>query len=298
MTPLLSLRHISKSFPGVKALQNVSLDIHAGEVHALLGENGAGKSTLMKILCGIYRQDEGEIIIDGKSCDFHGYQDALDAGIGIIFQEFSLIPYLDAVDNIFLGREKRNRLGLRDRRAMVAEAQRLFERLKVTIPLDCPIVELSVADQQFIEIAKALSLDARILVLDEPTATLTPSEADHLFTIMRELRKQEVGMVFISHHMDEIFTICDRVTVMRDGEKVDDCDTASTTPDDLIEKMVGRRVENLFPKRRCDADYDDVVLDIETLRLDPDGSEYSLKLHRSLALLAWWAPVARSWQWG
>ena len=110
MTPLLSLRHISKSFPGVKALQNVSLDIHAGEVHALLGENGAGKSTLMKILCGIYRQDEGEIIIDGKRCDFHGYQDALDAGIGIIFQEFSLIPYLDAVDNIFLGREKRNRL--------------------------------------------------------------------------------------------------------------------------------------------------------------------------------------------
>lgn len=134
MTPLLSLRHISKSFPGVKALQDVSLDLNAGEVHALLGENGAGKSTLMKILCGIYRQDEGEIIIDGKTCDFHGYQDALDAGIGIIFQEFSLIPDLDAVDNIFLGREKRNRLGLRDRRGMVAEAQRLFERLKVTIP--------------------------------------------------------------------------------------------------------------------------------------------------------------------
>lgn len=280
MTPLLSLRHISKSFPGVKALQDVSLDLHAGEVHALLGENGAGKSTLMKILCGIYRQDEGDIIIDGKRCEFHGYQDALDAGIGIIFQEFSLIPDLDAVDNIFLGREKRNRLGLRDRRGMVAEAQRLFERLKVSIPLDCPIVELSVADQQFIEIAKALSLDARILVLDEPTATLTPSEADHLFSIMRELRKQEVGMVFISHHMEEIFTICDHVTVMRDGEKVYDGDTASTTPDDLIEKMVGRRVENLFPEYRCDADRADVVLDIESLRLDPEGPEYSLKLHR------------------
>ncbi|EPC02285.1 ribonucleotide-diphosphate reductase subunit alpha [Litchfieldella anticariensis FP35 = DSM 16096] len=280
MTPLLSLRHISKSFPGVKALQDVSLDVHAGEVHALLGENGAGKSTLMKILCGIYRQDEGDIIIDGKTCDFHGYQDALNAGVGIIFQEFSLIPDLDAVDNIFLGRELRNRLGLRDRPGMIREAQRLFDRLKVSIPMDCPIAELSVADQQFIEIAKALSLDARILVLDEPTATLTPSEADHLFTIMRELREQQVGMVFISHHMEEIFTICDRVTVMRDGEKVDDCDIVSTTPDDLIEKMVGRRVENIFPEHRCDADYHDVVLDIEALRLDTNGPEHSLKLHR------------------
>ncbi|GKW48533.1 sugar ABC transporter ATP-binding protein [Halomonas sp. NCCP-2165] len=280
MTPLLSLRHISKSFPGVKALQDVSLDIHAGEVHALLGENGAGKSTLMKILCGIYRPDEGKIIIDGKTCHFHGYQDALDAGVGIIFQEFSLIPDLDAVDNIFLGRELRNRLGLRDRRGMIREAQHLFDRLKVSIPLDCPIADLSVADQQFIEIAKALSLDARLLVLDEPTATLTPSEADHLFTIMRELREQGVGMVFISHHMEEIFTICDRVTVMRDGEKIGDCDVASTTPDDLIEKMVGRRVENIFPEHRCDADYTEVVLDIEALRLDADGPEHSLKLHR------------------
>lgn len=280
MTPLLSLRHISKSFPGVKALQDVSLEVHAGEVHALLGENGAGKSTLMKILCGIYRPDEGEILIDGETRHFHGYQDALEAGVGIIFQEFSLIPDLDAVDNIFLGRERRNRLGLRDRRGMRHEAQRLFDRLKVSIPLDCPIVELSIADQQFIEIAKALSLNARILVLDEPTATLTPSEADHLFAIMRELREQGVGMVFISHHMEEIFTICDRVTVMRDGEKIDDCAVASTTPDDLIEKMVGRRVENIFPAPRCDADYDEVVLDIEALRLDAAGPEHSLKLHR------------------
>ncbi|QEM83452.1 sugar ABC transporter ATP-binding protein [Halomonas binhaiensis] len=280
MTPLLSLRNISKSFPGVKALQDVSLDVHAGEVHALLGENGAGKSTLMKILCGIHRQDEGEIFINGTPCDFHNYQDALNAGVGIIFQEFSLIPHLDAVDNIFLGRERRNRLGLRDRPRMIREARHLFERLKVAIPMDCPVGELSVADQQFIEIAKALSLDARILVLDEPTATLTPSEADHLFSIMRELREQQVGMVFISHHMEEIFTICDRVTVMRDGEKVDDCDTISTTPDDLIEKMVGRRVENIFPERRCDADYNDVVLDIEALRLNAKGPECSLKLHR------------------
>ncbi|WP_110686794.1 sugar ABC transporter ATP-binding protein [Salinicola aestuarinus] len=280
MTPLLSLQHISKSFPGVKALTDVSLDVHAGEVHALLGENGAGKSTLMKILCGIYQQDEGDILIDGEVRHFHGYQDALEAGVGIIFQEFSLIPDLDAVDNIFLGREKRNRFGLRDRSAMAREAQHLLERLKVSIPLNCPIAELSVADQQFIEIAKALSLDARLLVLDEPTATLTPSEADHLFAIMRELREQAVGMVFISHHMEEIFTICDRVTVMRDGEKVHDCETAATTPDDLIEKMVGRRVDNIFPDYRCDAVWDDVVLDIESLRLEAESPEHSLKLHR------------------
>ncbi|WP_417330771.1 sugar ABC transporter ATP-binding protein [Halomonas cupida] len=280
MSPLLSLRHISKAFPGVKALSDVSLDLHEGEVMALLGENGAGKSTLMKILCGIYQPDDGEVLIDGKTRHFDGYQDALKAGVGIIFQEFSLIPWLDAVDNIFLGRELKNRLGLRDRRRMIRETETLLQRLKVSISLDCPIAELSVAEQQFIEIAKALSLDARILVLDEPTATLTPSEADHLFDIMRELRSQGVGMVFISHHMEEIFTICDRVTVMRDGEKIDELAVADTNADDLIEKMVGRRVENIFPIRRCDADYNDVVLDVAALSLTPNGPEHSLKLHR------------------
>lgn len=280
MSPLLSLRHISKAFPGVKALSDVSLDLHEGEVMALLGENGAGKSTLMKILCGIYQPDHGEILIDAKTRHFQGYQDALKAGVGIIFQEFSLIPWLDAVDNIFLGRELKNRFGLRDRRRMIHETKTLLKRLKVSIPLDIPIAELSVAEQQFIEIAKALSLEARILVLDEPTATLTPNEADHLFDIMRELRSQGVGMVFISHHMEEIFTICDRVTVMRDGEKVDELSVADTNADDLIEKMVGRRVENIFPIRRCDADYHDVVLDVASLRLTATSATHSLKLHR------------------
>ncbi|MBY5985571.1 sugar ABC transporter ATP-binding protein [Halomonas sp. DP5Y7-2] len=280
MTSLLSLRHISKSFPGVRALDDVSLDIHAGEVLALLGENGAGKSTLMKILCGIHQPDQGDIVIDGSVRHFSGYQDALNAGVGIIFQEFSLIPDLDAVDNIFLGRELKNRLGLRDRRAMVEKAGALFRRLKVSIPLDCPISELSIADQQFIEIAKALSLDARILVLDEPTATLTPSEADHLFDIMRELRSQGVGMAFISHHMEEIFAICDRVTVLRDGQKIDDVTVADTSVDDLIELMVGRRVENIFPAPRCDADFAQVVLDVQSLKLTPDGPDHRLQLHR------------------
>lgn len=280
MTPLLSLRHISKSFPGVRALQDVSLEIRAGEVHALLGENGAGKSTLMKILGGIYSPDAGDIVIDGDTHRFHDYQAALNAGIGIIFQEFSLIPHLDAVANIFLGRERRNRIGLLDRRAMVLETQSLLTQLNVEIPLDIPIAELSIADQQFIEIAKALSLKARLLVLDEPTATLTPSEAERLFSIMRELRAQGVGMAFISHHMEEIFAICDRVSVMRDGEKVGECAVSDTTADDLIEMMVGRRVENVFPQRRCDADWEDIALEVETLRLTPGGSDHALKLHR------------------
>ncbi|WP_242495526.1 sugar ABC transporter ATP-binding protein [Salinicola tamaricis] len=190
------------------------------------------------------------------------------------------MPDLDAVDNIFLGREHRNRLGLRARRSMRREALALFARLGVSLPLECPVAELSIADQQFIEIAKALSLEARILVLDEPTATLTPSEAEQLFAIMRELRSQGVAMVFISHHMEEIFTICDRVTVMRDGEKVGGCEVATTDADALIEMMVGRRVENIFPEPRSDSDPNDVVLSVASLKLTPDGPEHAFDLHR------------------
>lgn len=207
MTPLLELKQIKKSFPGVKALDGIDLTIQRGEVHALLGENGAGKSTLVKIMCGIYQPDSGGIFLEGQRCRFANYRDAIDAGIGIIFQEFSLIPYMNTIDNIFLNREIKNRWGLLDRREMRRKARAIFKRLTVDIDLDCPVEQLSVAQQQFVEIAKALSLDARILVLDEPTATLTPGEAEHLFSIMHDLKLLGVGMVFISHHLDEIFTI-------------------------------------------------------------------------------------------
>ncbi len=217
MTPLLELKQIKKSFPGVKALDGIDLTIQRGEVHALLGENGAGKSTLVKIMCGIYQPDSGGIFLEGQRCRFANYRDAIDAGIGIIFQEFSLIPYMNTIDNIFLNREIKNRWGLLDRREMRRKARAIFKRLTVDIDLDCPVEQLSVAQQQFVEIAKALSLDARILVLDEPTATLTPGEAEHLFSIMHDLKLLGVGMVFISHHLDEIFTICDQITVLRDG---------------------------------------------------------------------------------
>ncbi len=220
MDTILKLDNITKSFPGVKALQGIHLEIARGEIHALLGENGAGKSTLMKILCGIYQPDEGTITIAGEVRHFTNYHDAVAAGVGIVFQEFSLIPYLNAVENMFLGRELKNGLGLLERGKMRRAAAAIFQRLGVAIDLSVPIRELSVAQQQFVEIGKALSLEARILILDEPTATLTPAEAEHLFTIMRELKKQGVAMIFISHHLEEIFEVCDRITVLRDGHYV------------------------------------------------------------------------------
>ena len=205
---MLELRGIRKSFGRIEVLHGVDLHVRAGEVHALLGENGAGKSTLMKIVSGIIQPSDGQILIDGEPRSFATYDAAIAAGVGIVFQEFSLIPGLTAVENMFLAREMRGPLGLLDRKAMRVRAQAILRRLEVDLPLDVPIARLSVAEQQFVEIAKALSLDACILVLDEPTATLTPSETEHLFKVMRELRAAGVAIVFISHHLDEIFEIC------------------------------------------------------------------------------------------
>jgi len=269
MDPVLTLRGISKSFPGVRALQGIDLDVLPGEIHALLGENGAGKSTLMKILSGIYQPDEGTIRIAGQERHFTGYREAVAAGIGIVFQEFSLIPYLNAVENIFLGRERR-RFGLLDRAAMRREAAALFDRLGVRIDLTVEVRRLSVAQQQFIEIAKALALDARILILDEPTATLTPSDAEHLFIIMRALKQQGVAMIFISHHMEEIFEICDRITVLRDGQFIGVTEVADTDMDRLVHMMVGRRLERSFPPKPQHVD-GAVVLEVEELQLERDG---------------------------
>lgn len=280
MSSLLTLDHISKSFPGVKALTDISLRLEQGEIHALLGENGAGKSTLMKILCGIQSPDTGTIAINGEQMHFHNYHDATDAGVGIIFQEFSLIPYLTATENIFLGRELTNRLGMLDHASMREKAQALFQRLGVEIDLTVPVDHLSIAEQQFVEIAKALALDARILVLDEPTATLTPSEADHLFRIMRELKSQGVGMIFISHHMEEIYEICDRITVLRDGCKVGECAVQTTDVDDLVEMMVGRKIENNFPHKVPHADAHEVVVDVRAIQLTKDAPVNSFKLQK------------------
>ena len=278
MSAILELRGITKGFPGVQALSGIDLTVGAGEIHALLGENGAGKSTLMKILSGIHQPDEGRIVVDGQDRHFADYHDAVAAGIGIVFQEFSLIPYLNAVENIFLGRERR-RFGLLKSRSMRAEAVALFERLGVHIDLSAEVRALSVAQQQFIEIAKALALDARILILDEPTATLTPTDAEHLFQIMRGLKAQGVAIIFISHHLDEIFEICDRITVLRDGQFIADTDVAETDMDSLVQMMVGRRLERSFPPKPAPRPSAKVVLEVEDLQIERGGPVNAFRLH-------------------
>ena len=275
---MLELKSIRKSFGKVEVLSGVDLDVRSGEVHALLGENGAGKSTLMKILCGILQPTSGTILIEGHAHEFANYDQAIAAGIGIVFQEFSLIPYLNAVENMFLARELRNRLGLLDKGAMRKRAAEIMQRLGVTIRMDVPVHRLSVAEQQFVEIAKALSLDARILVLDEPTATLTPTEVEHLFKVMRELRRQGVAIIFISHHLEEIFQICDRITVLRDGEFVGSCAVSEVDNDRLVEMMVGRRIEHSFPPKPAREPAAPVLLDVEQLQLKRNGPVSRFKL--------------------
>ena len=278
MAPILKLHGISKSFPGVRALSGIDLEISPGEIHALLGENGAGKSTLMKILSGVYQPDEGRIVLEGEERHFAHYKEAVAAGIAIVYQEFSLIPHLNAVENIFLGRELRTRFGLLDRRAMRDSAAALFRRLGVKINLFAEVLSLSVAQQQFIEIAKALALDARLLILDEPTATLTPSETEHLFDIMRELKRQGVAMFFISHHLEEIFEICDRITVLRDGQWIGVTDVKDTDVDRLVEMMVGRRLEASFPPKPETASAAAIVLEVVELQIKRNGPVNAFQL--------------------
>lgn len=277
MNSVLVLRGIDKAFAGVQALANVDLTVERGEIHALLGENGAGKSTLTKVISGIYRPDAGTILIDGKKCHFINFRDAAAAGIATIFQEFSLIPYLNAVDNIFLGREI-TRGGLLDRRAMRKRATELFEQLGYPVDLNVEIRALSVAQQQFIEIAKALSMDARVLILDEPTATLTPEETRHLFKVMRQLKQQNVALIFISHHLEEIFEVCDTVTVLRDGRFVSNGKVSDLTMDSLVEKMVGRSLESSFPPRGAITTPVQIAVDVRAIQLTAKAPVNSLQI--------------------
>jgi ribose transport system ATP-binding protein len=246
--PLLQMRGIAKSFPGVKALRGVDLELRKGEVLALLGENGAGKSTLMRILGGAHKADEGSILIDGRETPFSSPQDSRAAGIAVIYQEFNLVPGLTAVENIFLGRET-TRAGLIDQRSERASAAALFQRLGAEVDLDTPCRRLTTAQQQLVEIAKALAFDARILVMDEPSAALTSHEVARLFEIIRDLRSQGISIIYISHRLDEVFTITDRVTVLRDGRHVGGRPTAEITRSQMIELMVGRELTDEFPRR-------------------------------------------------
>ena len=246
--PLLEMRGIEKSFPGVRALRGVDLELHAGEVLALLGENGAGKSTLIKVLAGAHPPDAGAIRLDGEEVAIANPAEAQRLGIAVIYQEFNLIPTLTVRENIFLGREE-TAGGFIRQEEEYRSAQALFKRIGVEIDPDIPCRELTVAQQQVVEIAKALSLKARIIVMDEPSATLTPPEVERLFSIIRDLKSHGIGVIYISHRLEEIFSIADRVTVLRDGRHVDTRDIGQIAREPLIELMVGRKLEQEFPKR-------------------------------------------------
>jgi ribose transport system ATP-binding protein len=241
------MRSIGKSFPGVRALSDVSLTLDAGEVLVLVGENGAGKSTLMKILAGAQAADEGQVLIDGTPVQISSPQEAQRLGIGMIYQEFTLVPQLTAPANFALGSEP-TRAGLIDDAAVRARAEAALRELGVDLPLDVPVSHLSVGQQQSVEIAKALGRAARIIVMDEPTAALSDREIARLFAIIGRLREAKTGIIYISHRMEELARIADRVTVMRDGKVVETREAADFPPDDIIAAMVGRRLESHFPQ--------------------------------------------------
>ena len=247
--PLLSLTGIVKSFPGVQALRGVDLTVHAGEVLAVLGENGAGKSTLMKVIGGVHAPDAGTLVLEGRERRFQSPQEARQAGVAVIHQEFNLVPALTAVENIFLGQEETSG-GFVARRREREQVAALFQRMGVDVDLDTPCRRLSTAQQQLVEIAKALIHRARILVMDEPSAALTSHEVERLFALMRELRDQGMGILYISHRLEEVFTIADRVTILRDGVHVSDGPIRAITRDQMIERMVGRPLDQEFPPRR------------------------------------------------
>jgi len=251
--PLLEMRGISKTFPGVRALDDVSLEAYAGEVHMLLGQNGAGKSTLIKILCGAYRPDRGEFLVDGRPASIASTADARRLGVAVIFQEFSLVPYLDIAQNIFLGREFRSRIpGVIDRGRMHREAQRTLAILGVDLDTRLRIHQLGVAQQQMVEIAKALSQNARILVMDEPTAALSDREIERLFEQIRKLKQEGIAIIYISHRMGEVFALGDRITLLRDGRKVASMRPADTTMDALVRMMAGREVSTTYRRGFCE----------------------------------------------
>jgi D-xylose transport system ATP-binding protein len=246
---LLSTSGIRKAFPGVQALDGVGFDLNAGEIHALVGENGAGKSTLMKILSGVYPagEFEGTISIDGAPQRFTGIRDAEHAGVAIVFQEFSLAPELSVAENIFLGRLP-NRLGAINWNNVNAQAQALLKELEVDIPTETPVRELGIGQQQLVEIAKALSHNARILILDEPTAALNDAESRTLFTLLRRLRERGLGLIYISHRLNEVLELADRITVLRDGRSVATAARGDIDRNKMVSLMVGREISQVFPE--------------------------------------------------
>src|SRR3712207_4481076 len=260
---MIELRDAAKSYGAVRALHDGNLSLGPGEVRALMGENGAGKSTLVKVLGGVVRRDAGEMLVDGEPADFHSPHDARDAGIAVIYQEPTLFPDLSIAENVVMGYHPLGAMRRIDRREMHRTVQGLLDRLGVRLDPERPVRGLSIADQQIVEIAKALSFNARMLIMDEPTAALSGHEVERLFAVVRTLRDEGAGVLFISHRLEEVFEICDTVTVMRDGAVVHDARIADMTPDEMVRRMVGRELSALFHK--VDAAIGAPVLEVNRL---------------------------------
>ena len=276
---ILTMKGIDKSFPGVHALDHVDLELRRGEVHALMGENGAGKSTLMKVLTGIYTKDSGTITFEGKEVEFHNTHEAQEAGIVIVHQELNMVGDLTVAQNIFIGREFKKGFMIDDRK-MIAESRKLFEELHIEIDPRAKMSDLTVGKQQMCEIAKAISHKAKVIIFDEPSAALTEKEIEDLFVIIRDLRAQGLGIIYISHRMDEIKVITDRVTVMRDGSYVGTLITEECTKEDIINMMVGRVIYE-EPKTVSAVPADaPVVLKVEHLNAGKMVQDVSFELHK------------------
>ncbi|MGN1171294.1 MAG: sugar ABC transporter ATP-binding protein [Lachnospiraceae bacterium] len=276
---ILTMKDIDKSFPGVHALDHVNFEVKRGEVHALMGENGAGKSTLMKVLTGIYKKDSGSIVYEGKEIEFHNTREAQDAGVVIVHQELNMLGHLTVAQNIFIGREFKKGISIDDKK-MNEEAKKLFDRLHIDIDPTETMSDLTVGKQQMCEIAKAISHDAKVIIFDEPSAALTEAEIEELFKIIRDLREQQLGIVYISHRMDEIKVITDRVTVMRDGQYIGTLITEQCTKDDIINMMVGRVIYE-DPKQHSMVKPDaPVVLKVEHLNAGKMVQDVSFELRK------------------
>lgn len=280
MTATLEVRHIDKSFGNHLVLKDVSFTVNAGEVHALVGENGAGKSTLMNIVGGIHKHDSGELLLNGEAIDPTDPWHARQLGISVVFQELSLTPNITVAQNIFVRREATNPLGFINWKQLNRDAQALFERIGVDVSPTEPVGTYSVGIQQIIEIAKAISFDAKVLIMDEPTSALSESEVDRLYTIIKELKHQGVAIVFISHKLGEVFRIADRISVLRDGQMVGEVDPKTSSNREVIQMMVGRQIDELYPDKGAASNDDNVILEVKDLNKPPTFQDISFTLRR------------------
>lgn len=279
---ILELKHISKFYPGVVALDDVSLSIRRGEVHALIGENGAGKSTLIKTCSGAIAPSKGQIVMNGKAFDRMTPAVSEKNGIGVIYQEFNLVGDLSVAENIFLGRAIRKGIVV-DQKAMIRESQRILDSLQIQIDPRTLVKKLSVGYQQMVEIAKAISQDAQVLIMDEPSAPLTSAEVESMFAIVELLKKKGVTIIYISHRLEEIFRLSDRITVLRDGQYVTTLNTAETNKDELVRYMVGRKLTEIYPARNPKCIQEEVILEVRGVCGNGD-QDISLKIHKGEVL--------------